>query len=358
MKISMTGSEAGTEATRLSQSADADAWRRHDNGRWIIEDAGRQPEVTAMPAAGKAGTRPDTVIDGGRLGGLVYRATSQRGFAHQEVARPRQDAYLLRPTPDRRWLVGCVADGVSEGTLSHEAADLVCQETTVRLARGLTGLDLDRGPRAWDEAVDRWSDIVATTLPWAEIVGAANSAVRRAAKTATRERLDRAGDTATLAKLDETWDDASARRVMSSTAVVFAVSAVVARDGSYPAVVAVVAGDSTALLLDGDDWTPLSAVKNDGAEIASSEVAPLPGSGQVTPQAHVVRPGQALVVITDGLGDPLGSGSGVVGRFLSTMWRHPPELLAFAEHVGFYRKSFSDDRTAVAIWAQWPPEEP
>ncbi|MGX6603192.1 protein phosphatase 2C domain-containing protein [Micromonosporaceae bacterium Da 78-11] len=344
---------AGPATPGCARDTEAD-WRVHANGRWIVQDAGRQPEVEALPAAGRAGTRPDTVIDGGRLGGLTYRATSQRGFAHQEVGTPRQDAYLVRPTPDRRWLVGCVADGVSEGKLSHEAADLVCQETTVRMARALTGLDLDRGPQAWTEAVARWPAIVAGTLPWSDIVEAANAAVRRAAKTAMGEGLDRAGDTAGLARLDEHWDDAAARKVMSSTAVVFAVSAVPAGDGSHPAVLAVLAGDSAALLLDNDGWTPLSAVKNEGAEIASSTVAPLPGTVRVTPHARMLRPGQTLVVLTDGLGDPLGSGGGVVGEFLASMWRRPPELFAFAQQVGFYRKSFADDRTAVAIWADRP----
>jgi hypothetical protein len=336
----MTGSEA---AATTAPEREAPGWFRHANGRWVIEDAGRQPEIVPMPAAGRAGTRADTVIDGGRLGGLAYRATSQRGLAHQEVGVPRQDAYLVRPTPDRRWLVGCVADGVSEGKLSHQAADLVCQETTILLARGLTDLVPDPEPETWAAAAE--------ALPWPAIVQAANASIRRTAKAVVRIELDRTGDEAGLAELDNSWDDASARRVMSSTAVLFAVAADPVADSGHPALVAVVAGDSTALLLDGDDWTPIGAVKNDGAEIASTAVTPLPGPMRVTPQSRMLRPGQALVVITDGLGDPLGSGGGLVGRFLAAMWREPPDLLAYAGHVGFYRKSFTDDRTAVTIWA-------
>jgi hypothetical protein len=60
------------------------------------------------------------------------------------------------------------------------------------------------------------------------------------------------------------------------------------------------------------------------------------------------------VLITDGVGDPLGSGGGTVGRFLAHMWATPPEILAYAQHVGFYRKSFTDDRTAVTVWADRP----
>lgn len=347
----MTGSE-GAAAGSAAASATDPGWWRHDNGRWVIEDAGRQPEITPSPAPGRAGTRPDTVVDGGHLGGLSYRATSQRGFGHQHLGIPRQDAYLLRPTPDRRWLVGCVADGVSENKLSHEAADLVCQETTVRLGRGLTALDADPAGAGF---AARWPEIVAEALPWAEVVDAANHAVSRAAKTAVRERLVREGDTAELTSFETTpWTDAHARKVMSSTAVIFAVSTVAAADGGFPATVAVAAGDSGALLLDRGAWSPLTAVKNDGAPIASSAVEPLPRAVHIRPAARMLLPGQALVVVTDGLGDPLGSGSGVVGRFLATMWETPPELFAFAGQVGFYRKSFTDDRTAVAIWAHRP----
>lgn len=352
----MTGSEAS--AIVPGPDAAPTPWHRHDDGRWIIEDAGRQPDVVAVPAPGKAGIRPDTVIDGGRVRGVVYRATSQRGFAHQERGTPRQDAYLVRPTPDRRWLVGCVADGVSEGKLSHEAADLVCQETTVRLARGLSRLAADGESATGEGSAGDWAEAVASRLPWSDVVEAASESVRQAARTAFEQKFDRTGNTAEREEFEKKrWDDQSARAVMSSTAVVFAVHTEPAPDGDHPAFVAMVAGDSTALLLDGDAWTPIGAVKNEGAEIMSSAVVSLPGPVRVQSRAFPLRPGQALVVITDGLGEPLGSGGGVVGRFLSSMWREPPGILAFAEHVGFYRKSFADDRTAVAVWALSPREE-
>ena len=313
------GPEAGTPT-----------WFRHPNGRWVVEDAGRQAEVEPMPAPGPDGVRPDTVLDGGRVGALTFRATSQRGLAHQEVGLVRQDAYLVRPTGDERWLIGCVADGVSEGRRSHVAADLVCQTTTMQLAQRLSDLEPQRDPTAWTAAVQ--------AVAWPEIVAEANRSIRTAAG---RGQAD--------------LPNAAVRRIMSSTAVVFAVAAQPLAGGGHPALVAVLAGDSTALELEGGAWTPLGAVKNDGAEIASSSVAALPGDVPAPrPEARMLRPGQALVVITDGLGDPLGSGGGLVGRFLATMWQQPPDLLAYAGHVGFYRKSFTDDRTAVTIW----PGEP
>jgi hypothetical protein len=91
-------------------------------------------------------------------------------------------------------------------------------------------------------------------------------------------------------------------------------------------------------------------VKNDGAEVASSGVSALPREVTVQPVAHELAPGEVLAVVTDGLGDPLGTGQGVVGRFLATMWSQPPDLLAFAQQAGFYRRSYTDDRTAAVLW--------
>jgi hypothetical protein len=344
----MIGSEppvpAGPPAPEsLSAPKSREHWWRHPNGRWIIEDAGRQAEILALPAAGRAGTRPDTVIDGGRLNGITFRATSQRGLGHQQLGTPRQDAYLVRPTPDRRWLVGCVADGVSEAKLSHEAADMVCQETTSRLARALSDVVAVEAA-GWDD--------IAMGLPWQEAIDAASVAVSQAARQAVRERLVRGGDDDELREFDErAWGDDAARKVMSSTAVIFVVDTMVAPGAGHAAAIAVAAGDSAALLLSGGEWSPMSAVKNAGSIIASSAVEPLPRGVHVRPRAFFLESGQTLAVVTDGLGDPLGSGGGVVGSFLATMWRTPPDLLEFAQQVAFYRKTFTDDRTAVVIWS-------
>jgi hypothetical protein len=105
-----------------------------------------------------------------------------------------------------------------------------------------------------------------------------------------------------------------------------------------------------ALLLDDGVWRALTPMKDGRAEIAATAVDPLPRTVRIKPAAHYLRPGQALAVMTDGLSDPLGSGAGDVGAFLATHWATPPDALAFASQVGFYRRSFADDRTAVVVW--------
>jgi hypothetical protein len=333
------GATAGTAVG--TATVPAREWWRHANGRWVVGDAGRQLETRPTPSAGVAPGRPDTIIDGGRLGGLDFRATSLRGLSHQESGTPRQDSYVVRPTKDRRFLVGCVADGVSAAKRSHEAADLVCQVITQRLVAALA----ERDPA---EPADDWQSIV-DGLPWQAAVDDASDAVVQAARAFLFKSYTMRNKQAELRALD-TFDDAGARSVMATTAVAFVIAAEPRPDGLFPMALAVAAGDSSVMLFGAEGWEPLTAVKNEGAEIASSAVSPLPRRAPVKPVTRNLRGGDILAVITDGVGDPLGSGQGVVGRFLAKMWREPPDLLAFAQHTAFYRKSFVDDRTAVVIW--------
>ena len=90
----------------MTSGSDEDtAWRHHANERWVVGDHGTQPDM--VPTAAKlAPERPDTTIDGARLGGIEYRAVSLRGFSHWTERKPRQDAYLLRLSANQQWLVG------------------------------------------------------------------------------------------------------------------------------------------------------------------------------------------------------------------------------------------------------------
>jgi hypothetical protein len=314
------------------------AWRRHEDGRWIVGDPGRQHEMVPYPAD-IAASRPDTTIDGANLGSVAYRAVSLRGFSHWGKKEPRQDAYLLRISANGQWLAGCVADGVSQPKYSHMAADIACREITRHITAAL-----DEHPAI--TAPDDWRKL-AEELPWQQAVDQANAAMLAKASTGTRESKD-AGP----------LDAHMVRGAMATTAVGFAVAAVPAEDGQLPYTLAVVAGDSSALILSAGRWHPITPVKNAGDDVPSNAVLALPRDVQVAPVTGFLRPGEALVVVTDGIGDPMGMGTGEVGQFLAAHWSRPPDLFAFAAHAAFYRRGFTDDRTAVAVWhkpgRQWP----
>ncbi|KUL21923.1 protein phosphatase 2C domain-containing protein [Actinoplanes awajinensis] len=309
-------------------------WTRHDNRRWVVGDPGRQPAIRARVPRMFRTPPPDIVIDGAEAGRLTFRATSVRGAGHQERGEPRQDAYAVRFTRDQRWLAGCVADGVSAAKRSHEAAAVICEIVAQSLIDHLVAYPPPPGASGW-----------AAELPWSPTVTAANDAVTDLA----RPFLTKATTATTL-----TFEQV--RAVMSATALAFAVETEPAPNGGHRAMLANLSGDSAAFLLTGGAWLPLTAVKNDGAAIFSSGVRSLPADVRVAPNAFYLFPGQVLLVMTDGLGDPFGSGAGSVADFLRTRWAAPPDPLAFAQQVAFLRKSFTDDRTAVVLWPAPPAD--
>ncbi len=303
-------------------------WSRHESRRWVVGDAGRQPAVRARVSRMFRTPPPDIVIDGADAGRLTFRAASVRGAGHQERGEPRQDAYAVRFTRDQRWLAGCVADGVSAAKRSHEAAAVICECVAQTLVDHLMANPPEPGSAAW-----------AAELPWEQVVATANDAVVELAEPFLTGEAT--GGPATYEMV---------RAIMSATALAFAVETEPSPDGAHRAMLANLSGDSAAFLLAEGRWLPLTAVKNDGAAIFSSGVRSLPAAVRVAPNVFYLFPGQVLLVMTDGLGDPFGSGSGSVADFLRDGWATAPDPLAFAQQVAFFRKTFADDRTAVVVW--------
>ena len=229
-----------------------------------------------------------------------------------------------RRTADGRYLVICVADGVSSGELSHKAAMLVTRWGT----KWLTGL-LDR-----TEPAD---------LQWGQFVRGVAAQVEKYGRKLLRGRED----------IDAEKCDLRDVAHKLATTVLYAVVDLRAVDGAHTAHVVTVGDTSAWVLREGGRWEPQEAVKNDGAEVfsASVQALPLPPATDPVPVRTTIRAGEALVLMTDGIGDPLGQGTGPVGRFLADVWARPPASgVEFAAQIGFARKSFDDDRTVVAVW--------
>lgn len=267
--------------------------------------------------------KPDTVFDGARHGPLTVRAASTRGDGHRHAGTPRQDDYCLYGTDE--WLVAAVADGVSQGELSHLAAEAAAETGCHALA---TQLRAGTAPRLIDcEVVLRDS---------------AKAVVRAVHQSLARET----GETevlplGTVARL-------------ASAAVVYAVVPVAAEPDATRQALLLWVGDVTAWTLsDAKGWLPLTALKADGGrQVVSGTTAALPLLGRESwHRAYVtLTAGEAVLLMTDGVGDALGDGTGDVGAALHTAWRRPPEPHAFAAQVDFQRSTFTDDRTVVGIW--------
>ncbi|MEV6635085.1 protein phosphatase 2C domain-containing protein [Actinoplanes sp. NPDC051470] len=281
-------------------------------------------KVRAVPDAAEWDRR-DTVLDGVEIQGanrqalLHVRAASVRGLGHRYAGTVRQDDYAFRRTPSGRFLVAAVADGVSNSELSHKAASLITRQGCELLAGMLDTTPADR--LDWPGLIEELSRrICIVAQPFMDVPDGAAVAYREVAAT------------------------------MAATAL-FGVVDLQPVDGGLPAHVFAI-GDSPAWVLrDGRVWKSLHDIKNSGDGPASSITRALPGRRRdEVPQEALLRPGDVLVLMSDGIADPLQDGSGPVGRFLAESWRTPPAPLAFAGQVDFARRSHDDDRTAVAIW--------
>jgi serine/threonine protein phosphatase PrpC len=296
-----------------------------------IGDAGRQPEIRSASSDLNVGVA-DTALDFLTIGPIELRACSSRGWSHRYKGTPRQDAYSI--LVDNDVLVIAVADGVSEGDYSQVAADTAAR-ATVKLA----------------------ADHIAKTgsVDWLQL--SRRVALRIVEEAEYRQIVPDPGPDADIN------ERLKAVRLKMSTTLIAAVIRRTATSAGYEAEIGVVAGDSAAyqLTVGSDVLTPLGGGKATGGPISSTSVKPLPGPA--TPEAITVflAPGEMLVLGTDGIGDPVGDGTNDFGRELAARWQQPPTINDFLLDINVYRRSFDDDRTAVAIWLRPDlelPDEP
>jgi hypothetical protein len=237
---------------------------------------------------------PDTVLEAGRVGTLEVRAASTRGAAHRCRGEVRQDAVGVTELGGR-YVLAAVADGVGDASHAHRGAQLAVRHALGYLAWSLPGEELD--------AVD--------------MVGAL-----RAADRAVRD----AGPTP---------------ECRSTTLTVAAVELGWAGRGHRYRAVRV--GDSPALLLANGEFTPLFTGRESVADCLPSP------RGQPEAVRGMLRPGQALVLTSAGIGAPVRDTP--VGAYLAEAWVEPPGPVTYLQQLQFDLRSFDDDRTAVVVWA-------
>jgi hypothetical protein len=282
----------------------------------IVLDVG----VAAFPSRPPAGSGryPDTVVDGWSSDRFDVRLASIRGYSHRFYGRPRQDAASVAFDEGTGSVVFAVADGVSSARCAERGAELA-----VRTAVNMIGTALRAGRNGPD-----WSALI-------------ESISLRLAEEARSPGGDGAAETG------------RAPADFATTLV-----AGYARPAVAGGVVTVVQlGDSSAWLLDGSGFTRLLGSKSDpgGAAVIPSQVAALPAVPEIVEPVTATLPdGSVLLVGTDGFGDPLGDGTGLVGGLFRSVLRTPPPPLGFAHALDFSRETFDDDRTLVAVWARPP----
>jgi hypothetical protein len=258
--------------------------------------------------------RPDTVVDGWSCDQLTVRGASLRGQFHRYNGAPRQDDFAIHRMSDGR-IVALVADGVSQAPQSHLGSS-----TAVRYAA------------QWLQAN---SPSLLEDTDWLGLV-------RSTAWALTEQAQAMYGL--------ETPDPGKAERELATTLV----CAVIEPCGPERLRVFVVGvGDSGAWVLRDDEFVPILGGKSElEGGISSSAVAGLPRvPNGLAPAVVEIGLGEVLLLGTDGIGDPLGSGQGGVGNLFRELFSgtEPPSLVEFANAVDFSRETFDDDRTLIAV---------
>lgn len=319
-----TNDEMPTDEADTSSSAASALPRRCDAYPPLadaleIGDPGRQGEVVPVQGPLSVGVC-DTELDFATVEPLELRACATRGASHRHAGTPRQDAFCT--ASDEARLVVCVADGVSEGEHSEVAA-VTAARAACKLALDAS---LDPGGVDWTATANRISRRILDEARYRRIVD--------------------------LTNVDDPAEQIRVvQREMSTTVIVAVVSRVADENGLFPFVLAVLAGDSGAYLLKSGKWTIVAGGKeNAGSGITDGAVHPLPGPATPFVLNSTLAPGQVLLLTSDGIGDPMGDGSGAVGEMLAKRWATPPTAAEFFTDVNFRRRSFDDDRTAVGVW--------
>jgi serine/threonine protein phosphatase PrpC len=375
-------------------------------GSGPLERSGPVPPALGRPSA--ASYRPPALrrsaeassaayrADGGDALGWSVRAASVAGVRHRLAGQGPEDAYAWRivdPGPDpgrgsvgvatgdggepsvggprRPTVIVAVADGVGsvEGSAvaSAAAVDAVCDALAAELSRetarfgetALSGetavpgatvsLPAGRGDRSASGAVAAPGGRSAAAGP----VGAPDGP------------SSGAGGPPRLPGADP--DDPVWRRAFAAADV-----AVAAAGGATTLVVAVVGGDrrgavarvgdSTALVLDGDGWGEIWSTGGPEDGPLSTATAALPSRDGPPPAFEVAAvaldAGAALVLVTDGIADPLRDGPTTVAPALAEALMAAPSPLGLALMADFSRQGCFDDRTVVGLWAQFDPPRP
>ena len=155
---------------------------------------------------------------------------------------------------------------------------------------------------------------------------------------------------------DDLWPRAFAAADAAAAAAGGATTLVVAVVGGDGRGAVARVGDSTACSSSGAAWSELwpAGAPDDGS--LSTATAALPARHGPTPEIDVVAvtldAGDALILVTDGIADPLRDGPTTVAPALAEALAGVPSPLALALVADFSRQGCFDDRTVVGLWAQ------
>ncbi|MCA6090650.1 protein phosphatase 2C domain-containing protein [Streptomyces sp. SCA3-4] len=313
-----------------------------------VDFVGRRPptyeaEPTAWPPADPGGLEdlvPDTVLDGARYGAMVLRAVSLRGDSARYRGEPRRDALLTARfgTGEDALLLVALASGVRAAESAHRAAREICAWIGGAVGRSHARLAEDMHAGRRDElksGLHRLTDRTYGRLR------------ARAAELGLPPAEYTAGLRCLLLPAD----------VRCRTRVFFGVGAgglFRLRQGAWQ--------DLDPEPREPDPTGEPVAGYGPGDRITVDLGIPTPGTTPVIDpadvpsepfrfRASIARPGDALLLCTAGLADPV-RGEPELGVRLAERWsrEEPPGLAEYLADVQLRVKGYADDRSACTVW--------
>ncbi|WP_221351061.1 protein phosphatase 2C domain-containing protein [Streptomyces beigongshangae] len=306
------------------------------------------PEPTALPSADPDALDDlvaDTVLDGASYGTCTLRAVSVRGDSARYRGEPRRDSLLTARfgTGDGALVLVAMATGARATPDAHRAAAEACQWIGRAVGRSHARLAEDiRAARRGDlkSGLHRLTDRSLGKLR----AGAAERGIEPEEYTASLRCLLLPADPECRTRVffgvgagglfrlrDGEWQDLEPRAADTTGEAVVGF-------GSLPHETP--AGDRLTMDL--------------GITTPPSPYEPAPEAPARDPfrfRASVARPGDALLLCTGGLAEPLRGEPRLV-EHLTSRWSGdgPPGLAAFLADSTVRVKGYADDRTAAAVW--------
>ncbi|MFJ3892270.1 protein phosphatase 2C domain-containing protein [Streptomyces sp. NPDC090083] len=286
----------------------------------------------------------DTVLDGARYGASTLRAASVRGDSARFRGEPRRDSLLTARfgAGEQALVLVAMATGARATPGAHRAAAEACHWIARAVGRSHARLSEDiraarRGDlksglhRLTDRSLGKLRASAAEQGIDPEEYSAGLRCLLLPADPECRTRVFFGVGPGGLFRLrDGEWQDIE-------PSVADAIGEAVVGFGSQPAETP----EGDRLTMDLGIPTPPSPY----------EPAPEPPREPFRFRASVARPGDALLMCTGGLAEPL-RGEPELSAHLAGRWSGttPPGLAAFLADTQVRVKGYADDRTAAAVW--------
>ncbi|MFE0513111.1 protein phosphatase 2C domain-containing protein [Streptomyces sp. NPDC058964] len=306
-------------------------------------------EPTALPAADPDELDDlvgDTVLDGARYGPCTLRAVSARGDSARYRGEPRRDSLLTARfgAGEQALILVAMATGARATPGAHRAAAEVCQWIGRAVGRSHQRLVQDiRAARRGDlkSGLHRLTD----------------RSLGKLRASADEQGVDPEEYAATLRCLLLPADPECRTRVFFG---VGAGGLFRLRGGEWQDIEPrVTAADTTGDAVVGFGSLPAETPEGDRLTMdlgiptppSPYEPAPEPPREPFRFRASVARPGDALLMCSGGLADPL-RGEPALCAYLARRWSGgtPPGLAAFLADTQVRVKGYADDRTVAGVW--------